>query len=69
VQMSSLRLRRGVVSLWQIQQHTPLQSRFCFLSKAARLFVGVMLVYLARVTCGPEVSMFLVDTLYPPSSL
>ncbi len=36
-------------------------------SKAALPFVGVMLVYLMLITYVPEISMFLVDILYPPN--
>ena len=36
-------------------------------SKAALPFVGVMLVYLMLITYVPEISMFLVDMLYPPN--
>ena len=36
-------------------------------SKAALPFVGVMLAYLMLITYVPEVSMFLVDMLYPPN--
>ncbi len=35
-------------------------------SKAALPFVGVMLLYLALITYVPEISLFLVDLLYPP---
>jgi len=36
-------------------------------SKAALPFVGVMLVYLALITYVPEISLFLVDIMYPPN--
>jgi C4-dicarboxylate transporter DctM subunit len=36
-------------------------------SKAALPFVGVMIMYLALVTYVPQISMFLVDILYPPA--
>jgi C4-dicarboxylate transporter DctM subunit len=36
-------------------------------SKAALPFVGVMIVYLMLITYVPEISMFLVDILYPPN--
>jgi C4-dicarboxylate transporter DctM subunit len=36
-------------------------------SKAALPFVGVMILYLMLITYVPEVSMFLVDILYPPN--
>ncbi len=36
-------------------------------SKAALPFVAVMLLYLVLITYVPEVSMFLVDILYPPN--
>ena len=36
-------------------------------SKAALPFVGVMLVYLMLITYVPEISLWLVDVLYPPT--
>jgi len=36
-------------------------------SKAALPFVGVMILYLMLITYVPEISMFLVDILYPPN--
>jgi C4-dicarboxylate transporter DctM subunit len=36
-------------------------------SKAALPFVGVMLAYLMLITYVPEISMFMVDLLYPPN--
>ncbi len=36
-------------------------------SKAAFPFVGVMIVYLMLITYVPEISLFLVDILYPPN--
>lgn len=36
-------------------------------SKAALPFVGVMILYLMLITYVPEISLFLVDILYPPN--